>query len=337
MTERTDPWAVIAPPDRAANISTRRADSDGPWDLFWAVDIERACLLFLRFAEERSLSRPVPRIRGLKVEIRRADGEAARLLMLRLLDPEQRELFHRLCLDIVAATEKAETERDAVARFLGRTWRWHRLLARGRDDRLSDEEQKGLLAELEVLKAHLFPAIGAPAAVRAWSGPLGSPKDFEIGRICVEAKARRGAAAPNVEISSEHQLATEGIGALFLQVLDVAVAADDAAPGATITEAVEAVRRRIPANDHETRALFDERLSALGFDPDDDYSDRRWETGDERLFEVGPDFPRIVPSMFPGSVNKVRYRIGLPSCEPFRVEPKILHGRLSGGLHGDDD
>lgn len=335
MTDRKDPWAAITPPAGSTTVSARRA-SAGRWDLFWAVDVHRDCLLFLGVSEKETIPRRFPNLRGVKIQ-RRGGAEETRGITLRLLDEQQRDLFHRLCRDIVGVTEKAETESAAVAAFLGRTERWRRLLARGHDDRLSQEKQKGLLAELTVLSEHLFPAIGVSASVRAWSGPTGSPKDFEIEAVCVEAKARRGAAAPHVVISSEYQLDSDGITALFLYVLDVAVGLDDGIPGTTITEAVAAVSRQVEGADFETRALFEERLTATGFDPDHDYSDMRWKPGDERLFEVAPDFPRIVPSMFPEGASRVRYRIGLPACERFRVDPSALRSRLIGGPDVDDD
>lgn len=336
MSETADPWAEITPPAESASVSSRRA-SFGKWNLFWALDVAGHCLLLLRCGAEIGARERLPRIRGLEVERRTSGRSSTCWLVLRLMDREQRSLFHRLCVDIIGVTEKAETEEAAAAAFLGRTWRWHRLLTRGRDGRLSDQEQKALLAEITVLKRHLFPRIGAPAAVRAWQGPLGAPKDFEIGAVCVEAKARRGASAPHVEVSSPHQLDTDGIEALFLYVLDVAVVLDEATPGETITEAVSAVLHEIARQDHRTLALFEDRLSAAGFDPDDDYTDRRWARGKERLYAVRPEFPRIVPSMIPEGLDRVRYRLSLPALEPFRLDPATLQTHLPEGHDADHD
>ena len=53
-----------------------------------------------------------------------------------------------------------------------------------------------MIGELLVLESVLLPHMEASAAVTAWRGPLGSPKDFEIGRVAIEVKARRGGATP---------------------------------------------------------------------------------------------------------------------------------------------
>ena len=319
-SDSSDPWKNITPPDNLTNVSALRADASLPWNVFWAVDTDRNCLLMLQHHREAPIPSRLPRLRGLKVETRSPDAGQRDLLVVRLLDREQREIFHRLCLDIIEATRVATTEEEAIHRFLARTWRWHRLLMGGRDGRLSEDEQKGLIGELQLLKTHLFPALGVASAVRCWVGPFGAPKDFEIGRVCVEAKARRGTATPHVAISSEHQLDSSGADVLFLYIMEVTAAAEEVGAGVTITETVEEVRSVIAKHDPATVDLFEERLAAVGFDWADDYSDKRWLGGHEYMYEVRDGFPRIAPLMFPRGVSNVRYMISLPDCDPFRAD-----------------
>ena len=81
--------------------------------------------------------------------------------------------------------------------------------------------------------------------------------------------------------------------------------------------------------------LFEERLLSIGFDWEDDYSDKRWIKGNEHVFEVREGFPRITASMVPGGVHNLRYSISLPECESFRVDISKLTNLLSGGGCGD--
>ncbi len=319
-SESLDPWRGITPPDRLDRVSARRVGPASPWNVFWGVDTKRNCLLMLQLRRDAQVPQQLPRLRGLRVERRSADSDPDDLLILRLLEGEQRDIFHRLCLDIIDATAGAETEAKAVSRFLARTWRWHRLLRGGRDGRLSDEEQKGLFGELGLLEMHLFPVLGISGAVRSWTGPVGAPKDFEIGRICVEVKARSGARSPRVAISSEHQMDSRGIDGLFLHVVEIAEAMDGVADALTITEMAGRIRSSIGARDAITIDLFDARLFATGFDWADDYSDRRWIRGCEHFFNVRDGFPRITPWVLPAGVVNVRYSISLPDCEPFRAD-----------------
>ena len=329
-----DPWKPIKRPDKMSTVTARRVDSSSPWGVFWAVDVDGNCLLMLQHGRDAMVPRRLPKLRGLQVETRLPEEGPHGLLVIRLLEREQREIFHRLCLDIVAATVAAKAEEEAVERFLGRTWRWHRLLRSGRDGRLSEEEQRGLAGELRFLGRHLFPTLGIAVAVRCWTGPLDAPKDFEIGRTSVEVKARRGTATPQVPIASEHQLDSSGVGSLLLYVAEVTAATEDTV-ALTITEIAEEVRSVIAAREPAAIELFEERLLSMGFDWEDDYSDKRWFTGREHLFEVREGFPRITASMVPGGVQNVHYSISLPECESFRVDISELKNLLSGGSCGD--
>ena len=321
MTE--DPWSSISPPEQMSRINARRVAQSTPWGLYWAVDADRNILLILQHGSWVGRSRRLPRLRGLRVEAHSADGGSDERIVIRLTDKEQREIFLRFCQDIVEATALAKTEEQAVERFLARTWRWHRLLRSGRENRLGDEEQKGLIGELVVLERHLLPVLGALDAVRCWTGPLDSPQDFEVSRVHVEAKAQ-GSATPRVTISSEHQLESGEGDTLFLHVTEVVTAADSTSGAFTMTEFANRIRSVIAGHDMLAVDLFEERLSAVGFDWTDDYSDRLWLVVRESLYEVREGFPRITSAMFPGGVDNVRYAVSLPDCEKFRVEPTAL-------------
>ncbi len=318
-----DPWSrIAAPPAQASRINARRVTQANPWGLYWAVDSDRNVLLILQHGGTIRPSRRLPKLRGLRVEALPAeDGSDARIL-IRLTDPEQRDIFLRFCRDIVDATNLAQTEEQAVERFLARTWRWHRLLQGGGDRRLSDEQQRGLIGELMVLEGHLLPVLAPPNAVRCWTGPLDAPHDFEIAGIHVEAKAH-GSAPRRATISSEHQL-DKGSHRLFLHVTEVTTSAQGGPEGFTLTDIANRIRAALAEGDMAAVDLFEERLDAVGFKWTDDYSDKPWTIGQEALYEVREGFPRITAGMVPAGVTNVRYTISLPDCEAFRVVPASL-------------
>ena len=325
-----DPWkGISAPPVQASKINARRVTQATPWGLYWAVDADRNVLLILQYGATIGRSRRLPKLRGLRVEAQPADSGPDERIVIRLTDPEQRDIFLRFCRDIVDATVLAQTEEQAVERFLARTWRWHRLLQGGRDKRLGDDEQRGLIGELVVLERHLLPVLGALDAVRCWTGPLDAPHDFEISRIHVEAKAR-GSATPRVTISSEHQLESGNADRLFLHVTEVTTAAEGGPDALTVTDIATSIRVVLAGRDMAAVDLFEERLGAVGFDWTDDYSDKSWVVGQGALYEVREGFPRITAAMVPGGVGNVRYMISLPDCEEFRVVTASLPITVSG-------
>ena len=329
-----DPWIAIDPPAGDAGISARRIPDTGSrdWGLYWAMDSQCHCLLILQHRGENRHARRLPKLRGLLVEVLPTEDGSGERLTIRLTDGEQRELFHRFCMDVVDATRPSRSGTEAVERFLVRTWRWHHLLRGGSDSLLSQEEQKGLMGELCVLERQLLPVIGAVDAVQAWKGPVGASKDFQVGWTGIEAKTR-SPHVPTVRISSAEQLDTTGTTRLFLYVIEVSGAPNDPA-SETITDVASRVRNTIAALDMSAAIQFEERLNATGFDWNDDYSDNPLSIGEAFLYEILKGFPCVTPSLYPPGVGDVRYSITLSRCERFLVDMTVLTQAITRDADG---
>lgn len=324
-----DPWSDLEAPTAFDIINARRVDGKLRWGFFWAKSIDRRCLLVLQHDQAAASRSPLPKMRGIEVSISDPDDQGQRMLSLKLIEAQHRDIFVKLCRDIVNAASSAGTEQEVVETFIARTWRWHYLLRGGSDQRLSAEEQKGLIGELLVLQGQLIPEIGIRDGVQAWRGPTGSPKDFEIGRICVEVKARRGAARPLVAISSEDQLDAEGTDELLLYVVELDVAPDNIEAAFTVTDIAVRVRDIVSA-DQPSAERFEQLLAASGFLWEDNYTDFRWMAGPHRLFRVTDGFPCITRAKAGTGVARVRYEIELAECESFRVGDDYLKSMITG-------
>ena len=334
MMTSNDPWANIKVPSASTQIIARRnpEPKTDAWGLYWGVDAQHRCLLMLQRNSRDGSPRRLPQLRGLSVETLPTEDGLGERVVIRLNDGEQRGLFHRFCVDVVEATQVAGSDSEAVERFLTRTWRWHRLLRSGRDDRLSDDEQKGLIGELRVVE-RLLRIVGAGDAVESWGGPLGSPKDFQVGLVGIEAKAHSPQKS-EVSISSLHQLDHGSATRLFLSVSEIGASSASAEGAVTVTQVAARVRSAIDRLDSSATILFEDHLSAVGFDWDDDYTDRCWLVGDEALYEVVDGFPRVTPSMVSPAVQDVHYNIRLAACEDFRVSAVTISGAISGETDG---
>lgn len=330
MTMQSDPWKDLTPPSAASAINARRVDESNPWGFFWARAMDGKCLLVLQHGAESSPAKKLPSLKGVEVTVTDGDGQHSLMLVFRLLDARQRDIFHQLCIDIVAAGAAARTESEAVELAVARTWRWHHLLRGGAGGRLSEDEQKGLIGELLVLERHLLPRLSPADSLAAWRGPLGAPKDFEVGRIGIEAKARRGAATPHVIITSEHQLDGKGCDLLFLHVVDLSHAPEGAARAFTVSDAAHRVRDQMSL-DNSATDRYESLLAATGFRWEDDYSDFKWVEGASRIYGVTESFPRVTAMEIATGVSNVRYSISLVECEQFAIEAKTLDEAISGG------
>ncbi len=163
------PWRGLA----HGGIESRRVDHEACWNWFWAMMGGGDVALIMQLSAIPDPMPATPKLRNL--EIRFETLASGPILCIRLKDGGQIELFETLCRDVIAAGEAAETEPTAIERAIRRTFRWHNLLRGANSSLLSEEEQKGLLGELEILKL-LIAEMGPQSALSCWTGPSGHPR-----------------------------------------------------------------------------------------------------------------------------------------------------------------
>lgn len=304
------PWSGL----EAGKVDTRRVSASARWNWFWAVMPRADVALVLQLGDLPKPTPDLPKLRNLEIRFQTLPGGP--ILYIRLKDNAQLELFETLCRDVMAAGELAETETEALERAIGRTFRWHYLLRGGKLEILSEEAQKGLIGEIEVLKL-LIANIGAKPALTAWTGPSGAPKDFELKADCIEVKARRGASQPFVKITNEHQLADVPDRRLWLAVL--AVDKVQSPHGMTLTEYVAEVTEFLERTEPSAIMDWDLHLADVGYDVLHDYSAWRWIVSAPVFHAVAEGFPRIAAPV-PLGLSSVSYALALSACTPFRTD-----------------
>lgn len=318
MIPNNNPWYGL----EAGKIDTRRVDASARWNWFWAVMPRNDMALVLQLSELPDPLPDLPKLRNLEIRFQTLPGGP--ILYVRLKDSAQLELFETLCRDVMAAGELASTEAEALERAIGRTFRWHYLLRGGKLEALTEEAQKGLIGEIEILKL-LMASLGAKPALAAWTGPSGAPKDFELKADCIEVKARRGASQPFVKIASEHQLADVPDRRLWLSVL--AVDKVQHPHGRTLTEYVCEVTELLERTEPSAIMDWDLHLVDAGYDTLHDYSAWRWIVSSPEFHSVAEGFPRITAPV-PLGVSGVTYALALSACTPFLADWSIVRSNL---------
>lgn len=322
-----DPWRSIAAPQNEGLLSMRRSSEVGPWDFYWARDIDRRCLLVLRADPSAMPATRLPRLKGLELLIQPAEHDGKSGFVLRLLDQSLKDIFLRLCLDVIDSSFGAISEADAVARALARTWRWHHLLRGGRG-LLDPAEQMGLMGELRLLERFFIPHVKMADSISAWRGPLGEAQDFCSAGIAVECKARGRGTDARVRISSEQQLDCSQHSILFLALTAFEFCGIDQQSGLTVSDLAHRVRTQVLAADEHVVGRFDAMLESAGFSDNDDYSAWTWQEAGFTLFEVRSGFPGLVPAGLPAGVLNVQYDLSLPHCADFVVQSAVLEEAL---------
>lgn len=297
--------------------NARRVNSNGKFDFFWVVVEDGKPGLMLILPTEPESKPKLPELKNLIANFRIISGRWAFVLALK--ESSQSELFETLCRDVVESGEVATNLDEALFRAIQRTKRWHYLLRAGRSEGLSIEEQRGLIGELAFLR-DLAVNLGADAAIEAWKGPSGAPKDFELIGCCVEVKTRRSAAIPSISISSADQLADCDGGRLFLNVTNVESAI--VPEGMTLHDYVS-LTDSLFQEGQNTYTKWEDAIYSTGYDPLNQYDDRRWLIRSTTYFEVMDGFPRI-PCPLPQGVQNIRYSISLDACAPFELNDNII-------------
>lgn len=312
----SNPWGTIKTPTADDYISTRLVEgfeSSGRVSVFWAKTSEGHNALLIKYPY-LSKDDTLPAMRAIRISKMADEQSKARSILIELTEDGILQPFMKLCEDIIDAVTKAVPhEVCSHVRIRLEIWRYMLSLSSGK---LGKHEQKGLIAELRFLREVCFKAMPANEAVKAWTGPLGSPRDFSFGRLYVEVKSNRRSANSKVKISSESQLAAKPPEELYLCVLGL-----DEAPSGGISLADE-VRKTKEAigDDYLATEELSLRLAAVGYSDDVDYSTITWDITGKDSYLVSDGFPRITPADLPSGVSEVKYSLGLSKCDAFKVE-----------------
>lgn len=314
----SDPWENISPSQAGYSIIGHLVLESRPHQVFLARDASRRRVLFLVHNPASMPSTSLPRMAGLEVdvEMRKEDGQA--MLSIRLENQDDTDVFARLCHDIVMTVSNARDEISAVQAFLGRTWKWHALLKAARKKTLTREEQLGLIGELRTMSETIHLVKGLGAALEAWRGSEGAPKDFELAGLCIECKARGASSRDKVRISSEHQLADVPGQELVLLVHTFATADKDAVEAINLHNLVSSIRSKISSERPDLTSMLEEKLEEAGYNNDHDYDVVVVHRSTES-YSVIEGFPRIVPGNYQEGPTEVSYDLPLAQITPFMI------------------
>jgi hypothetical protein len=198
------------------------------------------------------------------------------------------------------------------------------MLDRGLSTGLTPEARMGLFGELLTLREILLPAIGT-AAIPAWEGPAGAPRDFSYFSSAVEVKTVGRRSANQCQISSESQLETSASTDLFLihQVVTLAPS------GVSLVDMVEELRGD-PRVQPELSRFENSLLEAGWLDSHSmQYVNDRYALSRRQCFQVADGFPCLTSSALPSGVSRVSYNIDLSVCDAYKVNEGTVRSSIS--------
>lgn len=317
------PWDEIGIP--RTDYTVRKVAALGVIPLFWGRDTTGRCLLIVElegdFTEE--FRRGVVNLYGITVDLRESEVPGQQRLVLTLDRNVDQDLFAGLCQTLINALEPATGSLEAFAVSLTHIRRWRAFLAARKSRRLSDEEVRGLWAELQYMRALYAGRLTAAETVDGWTGADMRQQDFIFDNTAVEVKSLHGRDRNTVRISSEDQLATV-VDDLFLVIHRLTVAADTVG-AVSLNALVELVEGEL--GDADVLEQFSQKLADFGYLPITAYDTPEFVVTDRQTYRVEGDFPRLVRAELPSGIARVSYEIELEAMKGFEVSnDEVLKG-----------
>lgn len=287
----------------------RRISEGHPLDIYAGIDETQNPVLLLVIAE----AAPNPgKFEALSVhEYRREDGRWS--YTIRLSDLKLSPLFALLCADLIDATEKVSPDQGAM-QFFARLRRWKALLANGSAG-LSEQETRGLLAELYVFSELLAPRFGLETTALGWAGPEAEEQDFRIEESSFEVKAL-ATGKTRIRISSLRQLDTLTAS---LRLLAVPLNPSSGCEAFSLETMVAKIREGL-GESSPGRFAFEAKLLLAGYSKSDGAIRKTYSIGEPLCYDVMQGFPTLTPATVPSGVVEASYTIDLSLCKEFERE-----------------
>lgn len=320
MSTNSDPWAELRIP-APGEYSKRLVHGAREIHMYWyrdETDHEGLLVMVPPSISNDEAAKAAMTSRGVSAAVRQNTSRGERFVTIRLEDAAQKELFLKLCDDLI---DRALREHEVLAAYravCARLKRWQEFLSRGWRNLLSPNEVRGLFAELTFLSEAIDSGrYSDDALIRGWLGPERGQHDFVIADEAIEIKALAGSDRELVRISSEDQLVSH-LSTLRLRLYFL-VDVKDTPDSESLNEIVRRLSVRF-RNDSSTADWFSLRLTQAGYIELPYYDAPRLRVAHSRSYLVREGFPRIVPADLPAGVEDVSYSIRLSAIEPFRSD-----------------
>lgn len=237
----------------------------------------------------------------------RRDGKFA--IVFTLVNREQEDVFISMAGDIIEYSRSEAAQKGALTKVLSRYAQWLKLLDHKRSTLLSENAQKGLIAELSFLTEALEQGMSPADALSGWVGPESADQDFVYADGWHEIKAV-GASSAMVTISSVEQLESTGPGELVVYRIDKCAPAQSGAT--TLYRTIHDIIAKLAASPNSIND-FVMKLASVGYIDLLEYDTCFFAVSSRQRYSVDNTFPKLCRADLPAEIVSAEYQISLPS------------------------
>jgi len=268
--------------------------------------------------------------RAMEVYSGEVPGDNSYAVCLILRDENFSDLFSLLAADIVREIQDGPGEKAAVQRFVRRINTWISFFEKYGNSGLTPEKVRGLFGELWFIRQYLLSDKDHYKKIKGWTGPDGSPHDFQFGKTAFEVKTTATKKPWKVKISNEIQLDDSGLENLFLYHIALREIEGGIMTLPKLINEIEGLLIDTP----ETRRLFLDMLIKSGYivTQKNNYLQKGFVINEEHFYRVCDGFPRFTGKNLPEGTGDISYTVSLASAGGFikeKEEIKNILGKLS--------
>lgn len=289
----------------------------------YAQNLSNLPALLIRANPDMALPEYVAGTLGIDVNIDQKSSDSYSQIAFRSKTASMNGAFYALAHDLVEVANESSEEQEAVIALLTRFEEFRELM-QGDKKPLSEEEIRGLFAELWVLHWLISEKnIDATQALVSWHGPYGGNKDFVIGSSALEIKSLRPNAT-SIKISSYGQLDDNNLNLYLTTVTLDRVYGESSEKTFSIRELVDQISSALTGNT-AAEQIFISALDHLNYvAEEEEYPDWRFAVLSTIIYEVLDQeerkFPRISADDIATGIEKISYSISINALTPFNKQ-----------------
>lgn len=324
MIYSDNPWESI-PRAVSGQFSRRRVTSESSYALFWFRDENNYPGLLIEISRNISntaLKDAKINIRDLTIDVLDIFDADIRVLIIKLEDPSNLDVFLKLCIDLIERAANSENNEATFHMICQRLKKWQALFSGKSRSLLSPKEIQGLFAELYFIAEKMEEDSSLETIlINGWEGPQKNQHDFILEGTAVEIKSVAGHDRGKVRISSEDQLYTH-MEQLFLRVYLLSKL-ENTERGESLNTIVSRILSMLTIR--ANRELFELKLHSASYIDIPEFDMPRFQVNDCLSYRISESFPRITRQSLPEGIEAVSYDLVLTSIENYRV-PDVFIG-----------
>lgn len=283
-------------------------DKNHPLNIFIGIDSRKRYTMIFRTKFEIPIYK-----KTLGIDINSLEDKGQWILGLYLSDLSLKQIFLKVCEDIIEYTSIAPNEKEGSRLFINRLNQWMRLLKITGNKKANEVEIRGLLGELVFMAKYMIPQYGTSRSIYSWTGVEKTKKDFSIDDTWYEIKAI-SIGKNIVTISSIEQLDSDNYGKLVIIELEKM---SKEYKGIGLKEIIDEIMHMLNQIEQD---VFISKLSEFGYDFFDDYSNYMYNIDKMKIYIVDGFFPKILKQSIPKEVVSCIYELEISQLKPYLSE-----------------